>query len=354
MIKPTLLLIHGMGNHTPESFKGEFDSAMAQAFKLYPSLATRTFTEYADVEAIGYNNFFEDYRQGQSNKDHFNQLMTDLPTSSLKKLFQKILNMQGGLADDEFFNSHWLDVLIYRFTTLGTNIQLHVAKRIAQAIVDEQGFAQRVHVLGHSLGTSVLHDSLAKLYGNASTDLPDPLSVVTHKLGSLHFVANTSRLLESFIDVKDSVVKPDPNGCTNRYREYRHLLDPIARIKPFNPTGNGGWISDYAWEEKYYELHPLTTVTNEHGDTHNIEHYLYNPKAHLPLFTEVAGIELSEAEIGQGKMTYLSQSLQGVAEKAEKSFKNISISDTATVSDFVKAVKNLQAFVEKLGGNFNG
>ena len=354
MIKPTLLLIHGMGSHTPDSFRAQFDTTMEAVFKLYPSLSTKTFADYVDVKSIGYNDLFEDYRQGQDNKDRFNELLTSLPTSTLKRQFQKILNLQGSLADDQFFNTHWLDVLIYRFSTLGTNIQLRVAKAVTQAIIDEQGYAQRVHILGHSLGTSVLHDSLAKAYGEVTDDVPDPLSVVTQKLGSLHFVANTSRLLQSFQKVKDSSVKPDPKGCTNRYREYRHLLDPVARIKPFNPSGNGSWISGYAWVEEYYRLIPLTTVTNEHGDTHSIEHYLFNQKTHLQIFEDVGGIEIPEGEIKQGKMAYLSQSLQGVADKAEKAFKNISINDTATVFDFVKAVKTLEQFIEKLGGQYNG
>ena len=64
-------------------------------------------------------------------------------------------------------------------------------------------------------------------------------------------------------------------------------------------------------------------------------------------------IELAEAEIRQGKMTYLSQSLQGVADKAETAFRKISISDTATVFEFVKAFKTLEEFVEKFGGQFD-
>jgi hypothetical protein len=353
MTKPTLLIIHGMGSHTPESFLQQFNATMESAFKLYPSLSTKSFADFVDVKSIGYNDLFEEYRSGTGNREQFDQMLQGLPTSTLKKLFGKILNLQGGLSDDEFFNTHWLDVLSYRYGTLGTKIQLRVAMEVADAIIKEQGFAQRVHLLGHSLGTAVLHDALAKAYGEPSEDVPDPLDVVTQKLGSLHFVANTSRLLQSFQKVKDSTVKPDPNGCTARYREYRHSLDPITRVKPFNPTGNRGWIIDFAWEQKFYQLLNLTTVTNQQGNTHSIEHYLYNPKTHLQIFQDVAGIELAEAEIRQGKMTYLSQSLQGVADKAETAFRKISISDTATVFEFVKAFKTLEEFVEKFGGQFD-
>lgn len=356
MTKPTLLIIHGMGNHTEQSFKQQFDSAMADVFKLYPSLSTKAFADYVDVKAIPYNAFFEDYRNnfdGSDNKDKFANLMQGLPATTVTRIFKKILNLQSGIADDDFFSSHWLDVLFYRYSTIGTPVQIAVAKAVNQAIQDEDGAARRVHVLGHSLGCAVLHDSLAKLYGEPSDDFPNPLSPVDHKLGSLHFVANTSRLLQSFIDVKKSVVKPDHDGCTRRYREYRHSLDPIARIKPFDPTGNGGWISHYPWEQGYYKLKKLTSVTNQHGNMHSIEHYLFNPKTHLQIFEDVAGIDLSETEKSQGKNEFLQLTLKGVAEKAERAFSNISISDQATVAEFVKAYQALEKFVENLGGQLD-
>lgn len=356
MTKPTLLIIHGMGNHTEQSFKEKFDSTMVDVFKLYPSLSTKTFADFVDVKAIPYNSFFEDYRKnydGSDNKEKFAQLMQKLPSVTATKIFKKILNLQSDIAGDDFFSSHWLDVLFYRFSTIGTPVQIAVAKAVNQAIQDEGGAARRVHVLGHSLGSAVLHDSLAKLYGESSNDFSDPLSPVTHKLGSLHFVANTSKLLQSFIDVKKSVVKPDHDGCTRRYREYRHSLDPIARVKPFDPTGNGGWIGHYPWEQGYYKLHKLTSVTNQHGNMHSIEHYLFNPKMHLQIFEDVAGIDLPETEISQGKNEFLQLTLQKVAEKAETAFSNISISDKATVAEFVKAYQTLKNFVEDLGGQLD-
>ncbi len=354
MSKPTLFLIHGMGNHTPESFKKQFNDTMYSVFKLYPSLSSQQFSKIVNVEAIGYNHHFENYRNNHAgNKDTFSTILESLPTKTLKNTFNQIINLQGSINDDEFFNSHWLDVLIYRFSTIGTNIQIDIANKIAEAIHAHSGYSQNVHMLSHSLGTAVLHDSLAKAYGEPSVDVPNPLNVVDHYLGSLHFVANTSRVLQSFIKVKDSRVKPGPEGCTRLYREYRHSLDPIARVKPFNPNGNGGWIGDYQWRKKHYQLQPLTSITNKHGNTHSIEHYLYNPKVHLKLIKEVAAITLPREEIEQAGMEYMSQTLKGVAEGAARAFKNISISDTATIVDYVKAYVALKTFVESLEGQLD-
>lgn len=356
MPKPTLLLVHGMGTHTEASFKKEFTDAMSQSFTLYPSLHNQSIDNLAHIKVVAYNDIFDEYREQQANegKALAQKLSDDFAAGATGALLTKVLKLQTAINDDEFFNTHWLDVILYRLSIYGTRVQQRIAKAVVDAIIEQNGHAERVHILAHSLGTAATHDALAKLYSqDPQINGVEPLSVVTHKLGSLHMVANTSRILQSFIKVKDSPVKPDPNGCVRLYREYRHILDPIPRIKSFNPTGNSGWIYDYGWVKGYYALHKLTSVTNAHGNTHSIQHYLFNPKTHLPLLQDAFGIVPSEDEKEQAKMQYLSMTLQKVAEQAEKKFKRISAKDIATIDDFLKAVDALKEFVEQLGGQFD-
>jgi hypothetical protein len=345
-----------MGTHTQASFKKAFVDAMSQSFTLYPSLHNRSIDDLINIKVVAYNDIFEEYREQQASegKALTQKLGDDFSVGAGGALIGKILKLQTTIDDDAFFNTHWLDVILYRLTIYGTRVQQRIAKAIVDAIVEQQGHAERVHILAHSLGTAATHDALAKLYSSEATlDGIQPLDVVTHKLGSLHMVANTSRVLESFIKVSRSPVKPDPSGCLRLYREYRHQLDPIARIKPFNPTGNSGWIYDYGWVKGYYALHLLTSVTNAQGNTHSLPHYLFNPKTHLPLLQDVCGIVPDDNEKEEAKMQYLSLTFKAVAEQAEKAFKRISTKEIASIEDFLKALQALKIFVEKMGGQLD-
>lgn len=45
MAKPKLILVHGMGSSTSESFKTEFEDACNAAFKLYPKHVSKKAAE---------------------------------------------------------------------------------------------------------------------------------------------------------------------------------------------------------------------------------------------------------------------------------------------------------------------
>jgi hypothetical protein len=355
MPKPTVLLVHGMGSHTEASFLKEFTDVMEQVFALYPSLHQQSIEDFITIKVVAYNDIFDTYRQQQALQvSSLIQQLTQDALDGAEPSLSKVLKLQSQINDDEFFFTHWLDVILYRFTHYGTLVQQRIAKAVVDAVIQQQGHAERVHIMAHSLGTAATHDALSKLYSTSSSlDGIQPLDVVTHKLGSLHMIANTSRALESFVSVNNSPVKPDPNGCLRLYREYRHTLDPITRIKPFNPTGNSGWIYDYGWVKGYYALHLLTSVTHAQGNIHSMQHYLFNPKTHLPMLHDICGIVLNDDEKEQAKMRYLGMTLKAVAEQAEKAFIRISTKDIATITDFLKALQTLKSFIEKMGGQLD-
>lgn len=357
MLKPKLIIVHGMGQHTNESFKTDFIEGCKWAFDLYPGYINRSPEEYAEIIPVQYNDIFDKYRAKMANR-----------AISVVERLQSIPGMEGGLLgvvkeieeiessfnDDDFFNTHLLDVLLYRFTTLGELVRIRLGAEISKAVGTVNGGGKRVHVLGHSLGTAVVHDCLAKLYDDEYVlgDL-DNLSDVMHKLGSLHMIANTSRVLESFVNVSNSIVKPGPGGCTFKYREYRHVLDPITWPKQFNPTDNGNWISNDSWFFKRYELMTLSSITNEHGNTHNIRHYLANPLVHQQLFKIVFDIELTEKQKLEGYDKFVSLTFAGVADDLQKSLENLKEINIESVKGLIKAVNTLKDFVEKLGGEYN-
>jgi len=68
MSKQTLILVHGMGQSTPDSFKAEFTNGIHKAFELYPKLSGRSVEEYVDIVSIGYNHIFDSKRKQLAKK----------------------------------------------------------------------------------------------------------------------------------------------------------------------------------------------------------------------------------------------------------------------------------------------
>jgi hypothetical protein len=358
MSKPKLIIVHGMGQHTEESFKKEFIDGCKWAFDLYPGYNGKSPEDYIEIVPVAYNDIFDEYREKMANRatpiHERLQFIPDMSGSFLSDATNAIAEIESEINDDDFFKTHWLDVLLYRFTTLGEAVRIRLGAKISSAVGTVNGGGQRVHVLGHSLGTAVVHDCLAKLYddGYVLGDLKN-LSDVNHKLGSVHMIANTSRVLESFVNVNKSIVKPGPSGCTYTYREYRHKLDPITWPKSFNPTDNGSWISNDSWFFKRYELLTPSSITSQHGNTHNIQHYLANPLVHQQLFKKVFSLELTDEQKLEGHDRYVGFTLAGVADDLDKALEELKTINIENVKGLIKTVNILKDFVEQLGGQYD-
>lgn len=356
MSKNQLLVLHGMGQHTSETFKKEVVDSLKSALKLYPSLKDVDPEANTEIIGIGYNNIFEQQRSRMADRSKSVQArLAEIPGMKedlIQSVFTEIQSIEQGIKDEEFFQTHLVDVLMYRFTTLGEHIRIKVAEKIAHAVASVMGGSQNVHILAHSLGTAVLHDTLAKLYTNSWHDQSKDLSVRNNKLGSVHMVANTSRILESFIKVSASVVKPDKTGCTTLYREYRHKYDPITWPRAFNPTDNGNWISNERWHFGFYKLIELTAITSQQGHTHSIQHYIQNPLVHLSLFKEVLGIELSDDQIEQGHQIYIDSTLAAVADELQEKMEQLKELNLENLGGLLKTAETLKSYIESLGGKF--
>lgn len=358
MSKPKLIIVHGMGQHTKESFKKEFIDGCKWVFDLYPGYTGKSPEEYVEIIPVAYNDIFDEHREKMSNRAtpilERLQSIPDMEGSFLSDAANKITDIESEINDDDFFKTHWLDVLLYRFTTLGEVVRIRLASEISKAVGTVNGGGKQVHVLGHSLGTAVVHDCLAKLYDDDYKlgDLNN-LSDVMHKLGSVHMVANTSRVLESFVNVSTSIVKPGPGGCTFKYREYRHILDPITWPKSFNPTDNGGWISNDSWFFKRYDLLTPSSITNQHGNTHNIQHYLANPLVHQQLFKTVFDIALTDEQKLEGHDKFVGLTLASVAEDLQESLDDLKTINIENIKGLIKAANTLKDFVDRLGGQYH-
>jgi hypothetical protein len=348
--KPSLIIVPGMGEHDEKSFKKEIVDALNYALGLYADWEGKDIESFVDIVPFEYNSFFTKYRAKVSTGSQgVGKLLETLTADKLAPIVGEFSKWNEELNKDNFFKTHWLDVLLYRFCMLREPIRLKLADALIKA-VKAKG-SQKVHILGHSLGTSVVHDTLAKLYA----DPPDPernLSPVTHRLASVHMVANVSRLLERFVEVAKSVVHPCKGGCTFAYFQYRHIVDPITIPSPFEPMANDVWVDPAKLSESQYQrLRPrLVTDLN----THAVGHYLQNPECHVPLLETLGfGFSANKTEFKKAFEAHEQKALQGKAEDLQKRWEDLNVTQWSSVEAFIRAAQALRDMLAGFGKNFD-
>ena len=244
----TILLVHGMGQTTADEFRQSFIDSSKEALSLYGldtkwDKASEQFSlnyapgkwENARVLSFGYNDLFEARRQtiGDESKTILERLesveMRSIPKPGLLTAISKLGKKFG---EDKFFQTHFGDVLMYAFAVVGEQIRVALGQRIS-GLISSGTHPNDIHIVAHSLGTAVAHDSLALLSAKNETQGNRQLNLMTHKLGSLHMIANVSRVLAYVIDVDKSSVRPGSSGCVSSYLQYNNNLDPFTRVAPF-------------------------------------------------------------------------------------------------------------------------
>lgn len=341
----TLIIVHGMGNHTEESVTKSVIETLNEVFKTYDSLSGSATSDKFDLKIVEYNSFFEDYRKGVKGRTDLLEAMQEVQRDwpVIPSAAAAISGIESSIIEDSSFNTHWLDVILYRYTMMSEPIRLKLGEVIAQLVTDRG--SSGVHVMGHSLGTAIVHDTLAKLYGPDQFD--DKLSNSADKLGGVHMVANVSRILQSFTKVGASEVRP-MSGCCKLYYEYRHTLDPFTKIKPFDPTDNEEWISHAIWKRAYQIVRP-SSVTN--SNTHSLSHYLKNPEVHLPLFRSVFNFQPRVADKEKAQKIYNDQTVKHKAFAVQEAFEGFEYS-VESLQNLLNAGKTLKEMVEQLGDEF--
>jgi hypothetical protein len=264
---------------------------------------------------------------------------------------EQINSIEASLGQDKFFTTHWLDVILYYLTLLCEPIRLKVAEAVAESVAKAGG--ANVHILAHSLGTAVVHDTLAKSYGPdnlvATSGKVLNLSPVEHRLGGVHMVANVSRALQTFIKVGSSIVRPGPLGCTSAFVEYRHKLDPITRIRPFDPTDNDGWVPHDVFRAAYSLIEPSSvTAANVHG----LDHYLITPMVHLPMFRLLFGFRPRKKEQQAGEDAYSEDTVEGKAKALQTALGEFQPTSRESLQAVLEAAKALKDMVLGFGEKF--
>jgi hypothetical protein len=349
-----LIVVHGMGVHTEKTIEDEVVLALNKALNSYESKATARIQDLVKIVPVAFDDVFEKFRKDRAaaSESLLKRLEGVNGAQFLGGVVQEIAQVEADLGGDEFFDTHWLDVLLYRLTMLNESIRLRMAKKVVDSILAVGG--SNVHVRAHSLGTAVLHDALAKAYGpdNLVDESGRTLNLhpVTHRLGGIHMVANVSRALQTFIKVGSSIVRPGKLGCVSTFFEYRHKLDPITRIRPFTPTDNGGWVTHDVFVANYALIEP-TAVTQM--NVHDLGHYLAIPEVHQQLFGMLIDFEPKKAEREAAEKRFFESTVQGKARALQSAFGTVGTDlNEGAILDLLTAWKQFKDLVVTFGETF--
>lgn len=351
MSKPKLIVLHGMGVHSAEQIKKTVIDAANLALHRYKRFKNIKFEDEVNVIGIGYDDIFEQERKRLTKN---NQSISDyLKTNSKvdKKFIKKIVDLESAIGKDSFFTTRALDVIFY-LTLKGEEVRLRVIREIADVWKDRRN--EDIHILAHSLGTSVLHDTLHKAYSGGIDGYR--LDAVTHKFSSLWMMANVSNLTYSLspfgikFDPLKSKVRPSytDDGCVEEFHNYGHVLDPIALFHSFNPKNDSSWLPVPIYDElyNYKEINKIGSSLNPH----DLTEYISNPYVSYRFLKRIMPADIfdpTQGEVNRADLQY--KNFAAEIKKITLYVKKIkSIND---IGELVSVVKDFEDYIEKLKEN---
>lgn len=334
MAKHLLFFIHGMGKHD-DTWHEPGLKVLKASFDEYPLLKKHfEFDDTFEPVPVVYDNEFEDLRKrwGQDVADVKAALLGDLDgvDETRKQLVQNKMDDISewtGAGGDTFFATHAMDVILYRFfKTVRMNVNIQVANQIGQMIKGADGVLPSWSVLAHSLGTAVCHNTLHSMY---STEFPNGITLRTEDTRPrvVMMVSNLSRVLQlPSLPVLDEISHVRPGSalsgrCCMYYLNVRHRLDPFTIPKPFAPDT---WPEAETYNSKQYQhIVPSHFLIKRLEEVHDFDHYLRNPRVHVPFFRAVLGEDfVPESDFLQAKRRFdaevIDSSTDVIREKLEK------------------------------------
>lgn len=345
--KPVVVVVHGMGSHGPGVFRDEFQKAVNVSLNRYKGFKTKKIQNLVDIEEINFDGFFNDVRteMAKNSLPIANRLSNIGSISSLSwgpELVLKLASIEATFGDDEFLYTHLLDIVFYA-TLLGGKVRVDVAKRLTDVIAAHKN--QDIHIVAHSLGTAVMHDTLSLLYRpdfDIADNIPD-LSVSANRLMSVWMVSNVSALVSSVTGLFDpfrSTVRPTPEGCTNFMVNVRHELDPFTWIRRFDPKNDGSWIPAEYYGTAFFGID--TSVIRE-INTHGFTEYMENPRVALPLLRLLLGLNPDADEIMRVNAEFQKEDIPGAFAALREALENIDARDRSTLKSLAETAKQFRA-----------
>jgi hypothetical protein len=328
MAAHTLFFVHGMGKHD-KGFSDKAAGMLKGVSRQYSFFRQAAFEEYFAIREILHDDILDHYREMW--KGNAEALLATLPAETGNKTADMIRSMLKKYDDalgDNSFATHWLDVLTYRTLAQARDaVNVRVAEGILSGLPNENTSFLPWSILGHSLGTAVVHNTLCSMFGEGEpSNNVRRLNVEDFRPTCVVMAANVSRLLQieepECMKVYNSIVRPGSPGSRavcDYYLNLRHKYDPFTKPKPFDHD-----FDDRFPAGRYFDLRPahLNQI-----NTHDLVHYLAAPMVHIPFLRccfgegcvtkeeEKASSELFEKETLNSKISEYRKELEGVFPK---------------------------------------
>jgi len=340
MVKPLFLAVHGMGDHTAKDLKENVLTPLDKATEYYSSL--EKFSDSVEFVPITYDEEWNEIRKRLAdNAGTVEERLSGLGGAA--QIANKLNEFEAKFGKDSFFYTHWLDVILYR-TFYGEMVRVKVAKAILDNLIKAKSEQRPIHILAHSLGTAVVHDTLHKLYQNDFTQKEKAKAGLDkhqvdpeeNQLDSIFLIANVSRIVGGGKDPYQSVVKPGTGGICHQMVNVRHVLDPFTLPKPFNPPVNGSWVPTPDLANKVFRLIETKAVTD--FNVHSLSHYLSNPSVHDDVFSTVFGRKFkpTSEEKEKARRDFDGTTIQGGFEKVKAAADALDIKNADSIEQFVE------------------
>ena len=356
MENPVVLLIHGMGTHSDESIKREFNSGLKQCLSFY-DVNDFDVNEHFKLETFNYSEYWDDKRKKFA--EHLDNEIKD-SLSLTPSLIQKIHEGIGEFDGDEFLYTHVLDVLFYLTGALREQQLVELADKLATVIkyhVNDTSSGNLV-VVAHSLGTAFIHDALTQIY-------PKNLPPTTMGLDQLWSVATVSRLTQfvtnksdpKYSNVIDSSAD-EPGVCKKFYPVFNDF-DPFCWFKRYQRLPNQGELLKTGYVRDLHKIYG-----DKEGiriNPHDLREYFADPEVGTRFLT-LNGVLKGKTfeDFTNAKNRYIATTIQGSIggnlNSIRKELEAISkdINGVAGVKKKVNALMRVYELIDEMRDEFKG
>jgi hypothetical protein len=346
MAPHVLFLAHGMGSYD-DGWSVETGELLRELYGTYQAPCfLPPFDSAIEIRGLRYDDVFSELRlQWATNSAAVIAAVEGEHGDSKAVGHLRSFNSQA--AKDDFARTHLLDVVLYRFLgAVASMVRAKVENAILEALAalpptSTHGWS----ILGHSLGSAVVHDTLHEMFTN-------PIAVgaaAPPRARLVAMIANVSRLLQSDIDAYRSATHPSADvtrGCCDFFLNAKHDWDPFCHPREFRPLDD--WPDALTRSQGRYL--PVAINAFAEKDIHSLEHYLRHPKVHVPLFRVLTntGSELITDQVFRDAVTvYEMKTPFGAFEALQKKIKKVVAGESADWAAILRSFRDFLKIVDK-------
>ncbi|MFK7860685.1 MAG: hypothetical protein AB8B64_17835 [Granulosicoccus sp.] len=348
MNRHVVFTVHGMGQHTDNWSTPGIDCFQAVADAIgYP----KDIKDSLEFVEINYNHLFEEYlAQNKKQSESLTSFIEKSASINRSSFYKGLHDYASEVPDNDNFVVNALgDVFLYRATEYEHVVTSFVTSTIVNTL-NNMGNSHKWSLIGHSLGTRVVHDA-------ASILLSDTQFINAYgKPTCIAMIANVCHLLAyrpSELWSKTPVFPSDSldGGCF-RYVNAMHPLDPFMWIRPFIPTSQ--WGSGASSRAEYLNV-AILEGDLKRQNPHSFAGYLENPRVVAALCQGLGTKSRRQKAFDRKKLSavikeYESATLTGnVAAIRDKAMELRERRSAAGFREFVGALREFEAFLNTLG-----